>query len=867
MGWLRDLMQAAEVESFGGLARAALGHPSWPSEVTPQPRSLATMFSRFDRGIELEWLSDRPAVQQVLAELLRCTVADVRAPLVRAEQDEPAPRTRLEGLPSAESFDYAREDLPPGVPRELAIPCGWGHLIWPIRPGSGRTLVRNWLDIRGRSEVCVAHQISDIAAAQTGTSPLFLDCTEIHDVVDVPTATGQRQICLVVDERTFIERPWAERGWNVVRSPAIAACVGEIVNWVARRLSAASKFDIKSTSEWLSKLVSEGTIETLSDVLGWCGYIADLGISRTLDKTPQQLLASAIRRELTALPRSKESGLSAVTRKIPGLLVAMAERALLSQDFNWSASQTLESWSELLPDEERVGPDLDWLRVHLTAASKTISTRDIERAAARVPPGAHRWLSLLRDALLLRPLPSGQFVLRPHYVARLCQKIAGETLLEGSAAAWGGALLGYSAPNAWNHLRRRVHYAPDALVDNLIEDLDEEILPTVAALDAATAALGLELLEDGDISLSAAEQILDETTALAVDSTDGTPLCRVGISVQLEGVSFRVLWWLSELALSEICGPRPGRPSALDPWHQKVPPPALVLLSDELITFGQSGGGDRPRWLWGAMRMMDRLREVLGVLPDSNGRAHPVHLPGLVLDEVQHGVLDWANLQRLIASDFLFATFQLLADKRRVANGLWARAFWLCFAERKFPLESWNFVLAHLELLRPHVPVEVVLSWLDAPERLPSADVLIGLPGEVILAWADHRDAGSATMIPRAIVEHAPEELLDKLLVDLEPKDEPLLPLFWARVPSRVAMRIHRFRVMLPDKAARWLEVAPVQSSAIVLNGSNLEGWLKSSEVILIALRHYCQRCIGARVRDWQVAYSWLVRIERTLRG
>lgn len=868
MGWLRDLMQAAEMGSFGALARAALAHPNWPSEVRPQPRSLATMFSRFDRGIELEWLSDRPAVQQVLADLLTCTVADVRAPLVKAQLDEPAPRIRLEALPSAESFDYAREELPPGLPRELAIPGSWDRLIWPIRPGSGRTLVRNWLDIRGRSDVCMVHEVSELVAAQAGTSPLFVDCTELCVPTEIPLADGHRPICLVFDEHMFVERQWADRGWKVVKSPRITDCIGDIVDWVARRLTAVSRFDVKTTADWLSRLVSDGTIETLSDVLGWCGYIADQGIARTLDKTPQQLLASAIRRELTSLPRAKESGMSAILRKVPGLLIAMAERALLSPNFNWSASQQLEAWAELLPDEERVGPDLDWLRVHLTAASKTISTRDIERAAARVPPGAHRWLSLLRDAMLLRPLPSGEFVLRPHYVARLCKRIAAETLLEGSAATWGGSLLGCSAVSVWDHLRRRVHNAPDPLVDSLVEDLDEESLPSVVALDAATAALGLEALEDGDISQTSAEQIIDETSALAVSGPDGSPLCRVGISVQLEGVDFRLLWWLSGLALSEISGQsRHIRPVALDPWRQKVPPAALVLLSSELVAAGQAGGEQRPRWFWGAMRMMDRLRDVFGVLPDDSGQAHPVHLPGLVLDEVQHGVLEWSNLRRLIASVFLFASFRLLADKRRVAIGLWARAFWLCFAECSFPPEAWSFVLTHLELLRPHVPVEIALSWLDEPQSLPSTEVLIGLPGEVILAWVDQRGAGSSTMIPRAIVEHAPEEFLDKLLVDLEPKDEPLLPLFWARVPSRVAMRIHRFRVMLPDKAARWLDVAPVQNSAIVLNASNLEGWLKSSEVILVALRHYCQKCIAARVPDWQVAYNWLVRIERTLRG
>ena len=61
MGWLRDLMLDAEVPSFGALARSALLHSSWPDQTKAQPRSLAAMFSRFDRGMELDWLAARPA--------------------------------------------------------------------------------------------------------------------------------------------------------------------------------------------------------------------------------------------------------------------------------------------------------------------------------------------------------------------------------------------------------------------------------------------------------------------------------------------------------------------------------------------------------------------------------------------------------------------------------------------------------------------------------------------------------------------------------------------------------------------------------------------------------------------------------------
>src|SRR5664280_1907615 len=99
MGWLRDLMLDAGLRSFGALARASLLHAAWPADSKAQQRSLAAMFSRFDHDKELDWLAERPAVQQVLSELLHCPVGDIRAPLLRANENQASPaRLRLEAL-------------------------------------------------------------------------------------------------------------------------------------------------------------------------------------------------------------------------------------------------------------------------------------------------------------------------------------------------------------------------------------------------------------------------------------------------------------------------------------------------------------------------------------------------------------------------------------------------------------------------------------------------------------------------------------------------------------------------------------------------------------------------------------------------
>src|SRR5262245_5601474 len=80
VGWLRQLMDLAgpPIDGYGELARRALAHPEWPADTQPRARSLAALFSKLDRGIELEWLADRDAAQRALALILACPVESVR---------------------------------------------------------------------------------------------------------------------------------------------------------------------------------------------------------------------------------------------------------------------------------------------------------------------------------------------------------------------------------------------------------------------------------------------------------------------------------------------------------------------------------------------------------------------------------------------------------------------------------------------------------------------------------------------------------------------------------------------------------------------------------------------------------------------
>ena len=866
MGWLRDLMQVAGVPSYGALARSALSHQSWPSSTRAQQRSLATMLSRFDRGIELDWLADRPAIQQVLAELLSCTVADLRGPLLRVQDGSPATlRLRFEVLPLSRAFDFLEEDLPPGIPNVLAMPPTWTRLLWAVRPGDGASLVGQWLDSRGRAEVMRPRRGESFVDLPCVGPPLFVEVSN-GPIVDPTLWKPERPTCLVVDAQKFKMRSWAESGWQILSSPPVTSVLDSIVFWVAQRMSSQVKFNVEATCQWFREyLIDEGLVDTVGDVLGWCGHVAEFGLEPSRRRTARQILSAMLRRFLEPLAKGRETTSSAWTRKLPDLLVSMAERSLLLPNADLLTPRSLEAWIELMPEEERVGPDLDWMKSHLTSASKVIRPRDLDRAAAQFPPGAHRWLGLLRDAGLLRPISDQDYVLRPHCLARLCRHVANNALVQGSSAVWGAALLGEQPRiSVWGQLRRQADSSPESLVDSVLEELDEESAGSVLALEATVIALGISVLCGIDVSNNARGQLLDEACALSIQE-QGIPSLRIGLGC-IDGVDSNTLWWLSLIALSEnTIGARAGHGSSIDPWNQSAPPSALVRLLDSLLDQLLRQSSPRPNWVLGAFQTFERLRQAIGLIVGKAGTPHPMLAPGIVLDEVQHGVLEWESLCPIVENDLLYEIFMAMAKRGNVAVALWAGNFWRAFGESRIIPAAANFIREHIDQLGPHVPESLGVAWLNGTEPVPCEEVMRALPPNIISSWLNTREIGDAPL-PAFVVQSAQEDLLDEMLVDLDARDEPLLPIFWARVPNRVVTRIHRFRVIEPAKAARWVDGAPVSQSAALLKAAALDDWLKASEPLLLSLRRFCVRCIDERSDDWQLAYSWLVRIERVLR-
>jgi hypothetical protein len=613
--------------------------------------------------------------------------------------------------------------------------------------------------------------------------------------------------------------------------------------------------------------MKQAMLETFADVLGWCGYVAEVGLESVQRRTGKQLLTAILKRTFEPLAKGREAT-TAWARKAPDLLIAMAERSLLIPNMDLMAARPLEAWIELLPEEERVGPDLDWMKTHLAAsASKTIRTKDLERAAAQFPPGAHRWLAFLRDAGLLRPIGTDDYALRPHYVVRLSRHIANAALLRGSSAVWGTTLFRPRPGGvSWQQLKREAQANPESLIDSVLEDLDEESPGSVLALEAIVVAMGLTSLAGSEIPAAACEQLLDEACALALQDSDGVPSLRLGVG-EVDGVDSTTVWWLSLVALSETASrTRTGRPACLDPWGQNEPPHVIIVLLNRFHSQVSLLSSPRPNWVRGAYFMLDRLRQTLGAVIDKAGQPHPMLAPGVALDEIQHGVLEWQTFVPISESELLFEIFIAMAERRKLAVRVWAGGIWQAFAQGGASASAHAFLMNHIELLGPHVPDNLANAWLEQAEPVPCDTAFALIPEKIISTWLDRRDINSPE-VPKVVVEKAHESFLDKMLTDLDTRDECLLPIFWRRVPHQVITRIHRFRVMFPEKAARWIEQAPVTQSAALFKAAAVDDWLKASQPLLLALRQFCKRCIEARSDDWQLAYSWLARIERVLKG
>lgn len=580
MGWIRELMRRAEAppRSMGELSRRCLAHPAWPEEPRPKPRSLAAMLGRMDRGLDLDWLRDRPAVQQVLAEVLTTALADVqlscRPP--DAGYGAPAdPSLRLDDLPFARSLRLRDEALPPGIPLLPQRVSAWSAVWWYAPSGSGRSLVGRWLEARGAARWVSARHWPEAEPECHEPGPVFVELHSPKHGEALSQGAPRSNICVAAP---FLPE---SSDWVIVRSPPVLSYLDQLIAWVIERLPSDSRLSADAATKWLAAMPSErGVLDSLGAAIGLLGLLDELGIDQLRGRTLAQLARAAIRfRTASSVGEHqllREQGFE--------LLTSIAVHCLTESDEALDLPRSEGEWQSLVPPELARGVDVEWVKASLQRAGAPITTRDLERAALRLPPGAYRIIRQLASGGFLRANEPGErLALAPRWLGNAALSRAVRQLLSGPAHEWGEALLvPESATVLLGALEQALLRDAEPLVDRVLE-LEARGSPAYAAgVEALVRVIGTtpELLSELSTDLLAS--LYQEQVELAVRPPEHPSLPLVEYPEEVTRrcpILMRGAWYYALWSIAERL-PRRSRSGdlTLNPWHDQ--PPALGALDD-----------------------------------------------------------------------------------------------------------------------------------------------------------------------------------------------------------------------------------------------------------------------------------------------
>lgn len=852
MGWLRDLMGAAQppLRSFGALARTALASPDWPADTRIQARSLAAIFSKLDHDQELSWLEDRSAVQQVLAEKLGCALADLK----QAASGSPAPRAaaarrvRLDDVPYARALDLVDEPLPPGFPQEIAHPPGWGRVWWHAPRGSGQSLAGRWLAARGLAAFV---QVSSAERAKLPARGAAF--VELWARQDTMSSRWRAPLCVAAP---FL--PPHPEAWQLVESPPVGSYVDDLADWLVDRLPPDGRFEPVRAAEWVKKLTG-GVVDTLDSALGLFGLVDQLGMKAVSGRTLPDLARRYFRDRVAQASEKGSADAAWLRRSGYDVLLGMLRRALTDSTAAWDAPRGFDAWLELVPPEQRRGGDLEWMQATLAASGAPVRPLDIEKAARLVPPGAYRIVRGLTRAGLLEPVGDDKLALGPRWLSRAMIVEAQASLVAGSPFEWGEALLSpYAAADLARALRQRIE-SDQAPIEEVLELEADDNPAVVAAVEALFRGVGLALLGGTELPEEQLEALWDEQMRLMVELPGELPAPRVGPTPTAASAGS---WYLAALALGEQLPEGSGRKQPLlRPWNATGPPRGLRELYDRIA---EAGGA-------AAYALVDRLRSAVGSVALDGGGPHALERPGLVLDEVAHGVLGWEALTDVRLDEV--PALAELAARRHVPWAEVARAVWNAWSEAARARDDFPPLLSpeseHAALFWAHVPGALLVPLLE-PRGGASARVPWSAFGEeqwaaVVEGWAALRDGAAGA---RAAFDAIPEEQA-MLAVDadvLSRGDAAALSALWERFPTQLAARVESLRsagvsatlpLLLGAPPARTHEAVELLGPAAPL--------LELDEAELDDVRRWLLSRVRGRASGWQDAYGLLAQVEQGL--
>lgn len=866
MGWLREFMSQAGLRSFGELARQALAHPEWPEDTRAQTRSLEAILGRLDRLEDLDWLSDRPGVQQILATVLKVSVAEIRTVLLSSVSPRnPPSRLRLDDLRVGRSFSALEELLPPSIPERVALPATWTRCCWAGPPGSGFGLAGAWLSARGLAHLDQIQALEDMDRLPRSGPPLYVELSRELLEEFLRRWRGTQPLCLAVPTSSPLALEDAPRSLELLKSPPIDDCLDSIFDWVLARVSTRKDPGRKFLMDWLRRVpLSWGILESFGDVVGVLGACLEGSIEPNPKLTKEALLRQWMDYRTEDLARERHRDITALRRTLPEVLIDIAQTVLVDETRSLQAPRTIDEWLNLVPEQHRRGPDIDWLTTRLVTENLPMRKLDLERAAQRLPPGAHRLVVALRELQLLQPISITQFALRPHFLGRLAYAIAKDRVVSSSPLFWGEALLRpFARKDILAPLELRAEAQPESLAEDLLEQLDLESPALVSAFETGFILLGLAALSGAEVGDQQAASLLAEQAALTLTEVGPIPCARTtprepSAACDLPGALFLAAWALSEQSKAS----RERLLPELDPWRESVLPDSWPRILDAVCDTLKAGVCTRPAWLLGAIRLLDRLRHTVGAQTGVEQAPHPLFLVGALLDAAELGVLEWSQVEDLMRDGWQLDLLMESLKVRRSSAPEIAQLLLSAWRDAGHPAAGTQLLSRWPAQFFAEMPAALLAECLLDSNLELGEEVVAHFPATVWQAWSDAREKLDLQAEPCQAWRMAPQSALEQAAMRRAPVLNSIRRLVWERCPEAALRSIDRCRATAPDDAAEWLVCAPLGIAVSIAQHAKTNSWLRASPPLTRALARVLYGAVSQRVPDWTVAYEYLSQLE-----
>ncbi|MCH2108495.1 MAG: hypothetical protein MK135_04150, partial [Polyangiaceae bacterium] len=399
-------LSKAGLNSFGALSRRALSHPNWPDDTKIKERSLATLFSKLDRNLDLDWLIDRPEVQSLLAELLNCQTSDLRIALGPAARSLPEHLFRLYSAPRARDFDLVKEELPPGLPAGLQDVSAWHLAHWQTEEDTSTRLFSAWMRQRGRARVhrtaCSNLKSLD---AELDQAPEYLRGPLILHLPRHFHFTGNLTASLRASQRPvlLITRATLHPEWIPVRTNEPQEYLPELWDWLVSRLPSLEGLRSDSHLAWLKRESQQSfTPKSWASLLGICSMASEYSNAQLRRMNLFDLTQRYVRDRVSNTAANTSWG-PAIANQAWSRLEESAIRNLQAPR-RAHAPLSLEHWGNLLQfeSEQDRSAERDLLEETLTAAlGHRPSETELKRAQQRTDPGGYQMARALEHGEVL----------------------------------------------------------------------------------------------------------------------------------------------------------------------------------------------------------------------------------------------------------------------------------------------------------------------------------------------------------------------------------------------------------------------------------------------------------------------------------